>query len=177
MKIIHTTNEETACNDRQILVRSLLSTSYLLKRQQENILERYGLTVAKYNILQVLASHAPEVLSQNQIRAKITDKTIDLPRIAKQMDMNCLIIRGREKGNKRVSEITITLKGQELLNEIEQSMDTMNLAILPLSEEEVLQLTAMLQKLTVAMAEAQQDEESEEEVLDGTDGAILETQL
>jgi len=181
MKIIHKTSAEMTSEDRQVLVKGILSAAYLIKRHQENILDKYGITLVKYHILQVLASAAPAMLSQNEIRERIIDKTIDLPRIAKQMDSMCLITRGRLKGNKRVSETTITPKGLEMLKEIAQSMDDMNLATIHLSDEEVLQMTALVQKMTDVLTEAAgpapETKEGNDEALEGTDGAIIETEL
>lgn len=181
MKIIHKTSAEMSSDERQVLVKGILSAAYLIKRHQENILDKYGITLVKYNILQVLASAAPGLLSQNEIRERITDKTIDLPRIVKQMDSMCLITRGRLKGNKRISETTITPKGLELLKEISQSMDDMNLATIHLSDDEVLQMTALIQKMTDVMTEAAgpapESEGNDDEVLEGTDGVVVETEL
>ena len=153
MKIIHKINPPMEVSNRQKLVRSIVNTSYLIKRQQENILSRFHLNLSKFNILEILLNEYPTALSQNQIREKLTDKTVDLPRIAKNLDENCFITRSRNKKNKTIAEITITPKGIQTLNEIYNCSEEMSRSTIELTDTEVQQALDALERMVDAASE------------------------
>lgn len=151
--MIHKINPPMEVSNRQKLVRSIVNTSYLIKRQQENILSRFHLNLSKFNILEILLNEYPVALSQNQIRAKLTDKTIDLPRIAKNLDENCFVSRSRNKENKTIAEITITPKGIQTMNEIYNCSEEMSRSTIELTDTEVEQALDALKKIADATTE------------------------
>jgi DNA-binding MarR family transcriptional regulator len=140
-------------SDEQESVKSLLRISNQIRKQQETILARYDINLTKLNILQILLGEFPDPLSQDQIRERITDKSIDLSRVIRQMDENTIIKCYRKKNNKRVSEILITPKGTEVLNEIDKCGNEMNKAVIRLTEEELKQMTSILKKMEGVLAE------------------------
>ena len=145
----------SACsaNEKQNALMSLLHTTNLIRKQRERIFEKQEINQTKFNVLQILEREFPVTLSQNEIREKVGDKTIDLSRIIDQMDRMCLVTQSKYKQDRRISEITITRKGIETLNEMAKYEDEMSLATASLSNEDTRQLIAAMQKITDALAE------------------------
>src|SRR5688572_26980196 len=101
-------------SDEQESIKNLLRITNQIRKQQEAILARYDVNLTKFNILQILQGEFPSPMSQDEIRERITDKSIDLSRVIRQMDESAIIKYYRKRNNKRVSEILITPKGTEV---------------------------------------------------------------
>lgn len=129
------------------MIKHLLSTAYHLKKHQESILAKYNINLQKLYILEILRDEFPLSLSQNQIRERLTDKTLDLPRIMIQLDRLCLITRTKNRKNKTISETTITPKGMQVLHELDNYGNEMNSAAGCLTEKEKDKMLNALQKM------------------------------
>ena len=129
------------------MIKHLLSTAYHLKKHQESILAKYNINLQKLYILEILRAELPLSLSQNQIRERLTDKTLDLPRIMIQLDRLCLITRTKNRKNKTISEITITSKGIQVLHELDNYGNEMNSPAGCLTDKEKDKMLDALQKM------------------------------
>lgn len=159
MKVVHKQEISTEGNDQQA-VKDILHASNLIKKHQENILARFDINLQKFYILQILSKEFPNHLSQSRIKNKLTDKTIDLSRIMKQMDGIGLVNHIRQIGNKRVSEITITTRGMEVLNEIEECSDEMHAGMAFVTAHEATQIVEIMRRIVARLRELSQQSDT-----------------
>ncbi|MES2621505.1 MAG: hypothetical protein V4615_11700 [Bacteroidota bacterium] len=147
MNTLHQTNSSPQGATNAQMIKHLLSIAYHVKKHQESILTKYDINLQKLYILEILRDEFPSALSQHQIRERLTDKTLDLPRIMIQLDRLCLISRNRNKKNKTISEITITPKGLQILHELDNYGNEMNSAAVCLAETEKETMMDAMQKM------------------------------
>ena len=144
---------ETMPNQNDLLqqvIKSLFSSAYYLRKQQEQILSGFGLNIPKLEVLQITNSKSPLGISQKEIREKITDKTIDLPRLIQSLQKHDLISQDRNAFNRRVSDIVMTEKGTEVLDKVSTALSGRGVLASTISNEEAIQLMQLLQKLTTS---------------------------
>ena len=148
-------NQELSVNctgaEKRKALMSVLHTSNLVKKHREAIFERFDVNQTKVNILQILFDRFPLATSQSELRDSIADKTIDLSRIIHQLDSMCLVSHTKRRNNRRVSDIMITRKGVQKLDEINKHSSELTKASDCLSLEEAAQLAGIMQKIASAV--------------------------
>lgn len=151
MQAVHKIERMPNQNDvLQQAVKSLFSAAYTLRKQQEQILSLFGLTIPKLEVLQIVNSKFPSGVSQKELREKITDKTVDLPRLIQSLQKAEILRQDRNVLNRRVSDIVITEKGIEVLDKVATALSERGAIASSISNEEAIQLIELLQKLATS---------------------------
>lgn len=112
-----------------------------------DVLKPYKLTLQQYNILRILRGKYPEVISVTYIRDRMLDRMSDASRIIENLRKKELIERSIAGDDRRRMDIVITEKGLHLLEEIEKENERMDKHLSSLSDQEVVQLNFLLDKL------------------------------
>jgi len=117
------------------------------KTKLQTFFKGYGITMQQFNVLRILRGRNPESMASHEIRDRLLDKMSDISRIITRLEKESLVTRTRRNDDRRMVDIYITPKGQDLLTVIDQDMDTLYGFYKKLSLEEAQQLNALLDKL------------------------------
>ncbi len=139
--------QTTFKNAKQKAMLNLLYTYGWVIEQIKASLANEEITHQQYNILRILRGSFPQPLSTLQIRERMLDKMSDTSRIVDRLVAKELVKKGTCTADKRLVDVTITHKGQNLLKRVEAESDHVNEVMSHLSEGEAEQLSALLDKL------------------------------
>lgn len=121
---------------------SLLDTGF------NKLMEQFNITGAQYNVLRILKGVYPEGHARCEIATRMVERASDITRIIDRLEKQELVQRDRTSEDRRMSITKITKKGIELLDKINPYLTKEHLeSTKELSEEECLQLSALLEKL------------------------------
>ena len=146
MSIEKDIHQKTFTNNRQKAIVNLLFTHGWLLEKIKDFLSREGITPQQFNILRILRGSHPKPLSTLQIRERMLDKASDTSRIVDRLMLKELAHKGTCKMDKRLVDVTITEKGQELLKRLDAVSDQMD-NIINLTEEEAESLSNLLDNM------------------------------
>lgn len=125
-------------------VNIILTGNWVLEKQKIHF-DRGGLTSQQYNILRILkGSNTP--LSTLQIRERMLDKMSDTSRIVDRLIAKELVEKCVNSNDKRLVDITISLKGRTLIQEMDHFSYEIDLIFCNLTEAEINQLNYLLDK-------------------------------
>lgn len=102
----------------QIFV-ALLRASDSLASQADQLMKANGLTSTQYNVLRILRGAGPEGLPCNTIAERMISRDPDMTRLLDRMEKRELIIRERQKEDRRVVKARITDEGLKLLKKMD----------------------------------------------------------
>jgi MarR family transcriptional regulator, 2-MHQ and catechol-resistance regulon repressor len=142
-KDIHQASFKNA--QQKAMVNVLYTYGWIIERIK-NILAEEDITHQQYNILRILRGSAPEPLSTLQIRERMLDKMSDTSRIVDRLVLKELAKKTICAKDKRLVDVVITEKGQNLLKKLDQDAAGWD-NIINLSEKESEQLSHLLDKL------------------------------
>lgn len=147
-------HQQTFRDNRQKALINLLYTYGWVIEQIKNILAQEDITHQQYNILRILRGAHPEPLSTLQIRERMLDKMSDTSRLVDRLILKDLVKKSPCPKDKRLVDVVITGRGQELLKKIDAHSNGMDHLMSGLSEEEAGQLSFLLDKLRDSGEEA-----------------------
>ena len=134
-------------NHRQKAIINLLYTYGWVIEKIKHFLAQEDITHQQYNILRILRGAHPEPLSTLQIRERMLDRMSDTSRIVDRMIVKDLVQKSTCPKDKRLVDVVITEKGQELLKKLDAQQDEMDQIASGVSEEEAEILSRLLDKL------------------------------
>jgi DNA-binding MarR family transcriptional regulator len=134
-------------NEYQKAAINIIYTHNYLVTALSDILRPYDITRQQYNVLRILRGQYPNHASVHLIRERMLDKMSDASRIVERLRLKDLIQRKECAMDKRTVEITITEKGLNLLERMEEDIDAMDNLMASLSVDEVQQLNELLDKI------------------------------
>ena len=137
-------------NQRQKALINLLYTYGWAIERIKIFLAQEDITHQQYNILRILRGAHPQPLSTLQIRERMLDKMSDTSRIVDRLIVKELVKKSTCNRDKRLVDVEITEKGQELLKKLDARADDMDSMVNGLSEEEAETLSYLLDKLRSA---------------------------
>ena len=126
---------------------NVLFTNGWFTEKMKNILAPEDITPQQYNILRILRGSFPQPLSTLQIRERMLDRMSDTSRIvdrlvAKQLVKKVVCIKDR-----RLVDVTITEKGQNLLKRLDTQVNNMDSILSNITEKEAQTISNLLDKL------------------------------
>ncbi len=96
---------------------SLVRTAEVLSQRTADLLKRFDISPAQYNVLRILRG-AKEALACGQIADRMVSRDPDMTRLLDRMETRGLISRARDAQDRRVVKTQIGAKGARLLEEI-----------------------------------------------------------
>jgi DNA-binding MarR family transcriptional regulator len=124
---------------------NIIFTSNWVLEQQKKHFDRANLTQQQYNMLRILKG-SPTPLSTLQIRERMLDKMSDTSRIVDRLVAKELVKKEVNKADKRLVDVTISTKGRELIDWMDNYAYEIDDVLKNLSEQEAYQLNALLDK-------------------------------
>jgi DNA-binding MarR family transcriptional regulator len=134
-------------NERQKAIVSILWAYNWVIDKLRYIYEQEDLTLQQYNILRILRA-SPVPLSTLQIREQMLDKMSDTSRIVDRLVIKKLVKKVPCKGDKRLVDITITLKAERVIDKLAKKEEHMDDILQSLSLTEAKTLHKLLDKIS-----------------------------
>jgi DNA-binding MarR family transcriptional regulator len=132
------------------LINILFTYGWLIERIK-NILAREGITHQQFNILRILRGSYPNPLSTLQIRDRMLDKMSDTSRIVDRLIIKGLVVKTISSKDKRLVDVVISQKGQELLSRIDEGPDIVMEIMSNISEQEAESMSHILDKIRYSL--------------------------
>jgi DNA-binding MarR family transcriptional regulator len=133
-------------NEFQKMGINLMYTANWLNERIGRFLLQEDITQQQYNILRILrGSEVP--LSTLQIRERMLDKMSDTSRIVDRLIVKGLVEKSACKSDKRLVDITLSEKGLQLVNKLDQYNDQIDAILNGVTEAEAATLNQILDKL------------------------------
>ena len=133
-------------NEWQKASISILYTHGFLRNSQERFFKTFGLTDQQYHVLRLLREQFPKPVSTFFLRAKMLDRMSDISRLVDRLEGKGLVESTRCTGDKRLVNVLISDKGQEVLGVIDRDLNQLDAMMGGLIEEEARQLVELLCK-------------------------------
>lgn len=138
-------------NEFQKMGINLLFTANWLNEQIGKILSEEGVTQQQYNILRILRGSATP-LSTLKIRERMLDKMSDTSRIVDRLIAKELVLKNTCEKDKRLVDITLSPKGLELVDQLDQFNDRIDALLKGIDESEAATLNQILDKIRIDSA-------------------------
>ncbi|SMB97177.1 MarR family winged helix-turn-helix transcriptional regulator [Deinococcus hopiensis] len=104
---------------------NLLRTTRLLLDRSEAFYREHGLTPTQYNVLRILRGAGDGGLGRNEIRERLLDRMPDVTRLLDKMEDMGLVKRLRSTTDRRCVPTTLTDKGRDLVNALDDPVAAM----------------------------------------------------
>jgi DNA-binding MarR family transcriptional regulator len=140
-------HQQTFRNNRQKAIVNLLYTYGWVIEKIKMFLAQEDITHQQFNILRILRGAHPEPLSTLQIRERMLDKMSDTSRIVDRLVLKGLVNKSTCPKDKRLVDVVITERGQELLKKLDAQSDAMDQILSGITEEEAQTLSCLLDKM------------------------------
>ena len=101
---------------------ALLKAADGLGQEVEQLIRTANLTSTQYNVLRILRGAGPEGLACRAIGDRMITHDPDITRLLDRMEKRGLIVRERQKDDRRVIKTRITPQGLALLKPLDQPM-------------------------------------------------------
>ncbi len=146
MSIEKDINQKKFRNEWQKASVNLIYTTNWVTERNKIHFERGGLTSQQYNILRILKG-SPTPLSTLQIRERMLDRMSDTSRIVDRLIAKGLAEKCVNLSDKRLVDVSISQKGRELIEEMDNFKHEIDNILKNLSETEAQQLNTLLDKI------------------------------
>ncbi|WP_299007832.1 MarR family winged helix-turn-helix transcriptional regulator [uncultured Tenacibaculum sp.] len=131
-------------NDRIKAFINIKYTANWVSSKENEFFKQYSISSQQFNILRILRG-AKEAIKVQTIKDRMIERAPNATRLMDKLYEKGLINRVRCEHDRRVVYISITKKGEELLEEIDKNLDLD--FIDNLTEEEATQLSNLLDKI------------------------------
>lgn len=126
---------------------NLLVTSSRLTHELEVRASKQNITLHQFNVLRILRGLYPESSTNAHIKERMLEKMSDVSRIVNRLVSKGLVHRSKSECDGRAVALTITNKGLEVLQNLDEEMLLADLLQERLSSEECKHLNGLLDKL------------------------------
>lgn len=133
-------------NEFQKMGINLLFTANWLNEQISKLLAEQGVTQQQYNILRILRGSATP-LSTLKIRERMLDKMSDTSRIVDRLIAKELVVKSTCEKDKRLVDITLSTKGLNLIDQLDQFNDRIDALLNGINESEAKLMNEILDKI------------------------------
>ena len=133
-------------NEFQKMGINLLFTANWLNEQIGKMLSEEGVTQQQYNILRILRGSA-KPLSTLKIRERMLDKMSDTSRIVDRLIAKELVVKNTCEKDKRLVDITLSPKGLDLVDQLDQFNDRIDALLKGINASEAATMNQILDKI------------------------------
>jgi DNA-binding MarR family transcriptional regulator len=140
-----------ASREQEVLLGLRIVAARIMEPWEKFLKATAELTPNQYNVLRILRGSHPTRLSCGDIAGRMIARDPDITRLVDRLGRRGLVTRVRSRQDRRVVEVGITEKGQEILRGLDAHVDRFPKAMLGhLGPKKLAQLGALLEH---AMAE------------------------
>jgi DNA-binding MarR family transcriptional regulator len=105
---------------------NIARTADALYREVEKMLKASSLSPAQYNVLRILRGAGAEGLACRQVAVRMVTRDPDMTRLLDRLEARGLVLRTREKTDRRVITTRITEEGLHLLRELDKPVQELH---------------------------------------------------
>jgi len=98
----------------------ILRAADFVGEQGEQLFKSHGLTGTQYNVLRILRGAGAEGLPCKSVGDRMISHDPDMTRLLDRMEKRGLIVRERQRDDRRVVKTRITAQGLEILKKLDQ---------------------------------------------------------
>lgn len=128
-------------------VVNILYTNSYIETRQNKLFRPFEISPEQYNVLRILRGKHPEPITVSSIQDRMLNKMSNASRLVEKLKNKGLVYRQECATDRRQVDITITDKGLDLLQVLEEEINQFNKNVISLSKEEVDVLNELLDKL------------------------------
>ena len=139
-------SQKTFRNEYQKGAINLIYTYNWMNEKMKKVFDNEGITGQQYNILRILRG-AAKPISTLQIRERMLDKMSDTSRIVDRLVLKGLAQKTVCKNDKRLVDVSISIKGKDLLVKIDLYEKDMDAILGNLTDTEAKTLNKLLDKI------------------------------
>jgi len=147
MKLEDEIRQKKFLNNRNKTIVNIIFTNNWIVYNQACLLKKHNITIQQYNILRILRGQYPNPATIKLIKERMLDKMSDASRIVEKLRLKGLIDRKVCSDDRRNVDVFINKNGLKLLSEIDEKNDEIESIMSNLSEDELIQLNNLLDKL------------------------------
>jgi len=133
-------------NEFQKGIINLIYTYNWMNEKMKSVFDKEDITGQQYNILRILRG-AGKPISTLQIRERMLDKMSDTSRIVDRLVLKGLAQKTVCKNDKRLVDVSISIKGKKLLEKIDRYEKDMDAILGNLTDAEAKTLNKLLDKI------------------------------
>ena len=107
------------------------------------MLKNEGITMQQYNVLRIVNGSGEEGITTSEIRERMLDKMSDASRMVDRLEAVQLVVKRRDRDDRRVIHVFLTEKGQRLVFRL-MEQETIDQLANGVKEESAQQLNKLL---------------------------------
>jgi DNA-binding MarR family transcriptional regulator len=130
-------------SEQSKLIVNLIYTYNQLKSRIAAVLKDEGVTMQQYNVLRIVNGAGAEGITTSEIRERMLDKMSDASRMVDRLETMELLIKQRDRDDRRVLHIFLTERGQALVQRL-MEQETIDQLASGVKEESAQQLNELL---------------------------------
>ena len=131
---------------------SIARTEAVVRDRLERVLAPHGLSMTQYNVLRILRGAGKDGLCRNEIGQRLISRMPDVTRLLDRMECAGLVSRVRSTEDRRLVNTTLTQRGGDLLDDLDETVMQSHEAQLGHMTEA--QLRSLIELLSVARSSA-----------------------
>jgi len=125
---------------------NIIYTNNLITIFHNKIVKDFDISIEQYNVLRILKGQNGTPITINGIIDRMLDKMSNASRLVDKLYFKGLVDRRQKETNRRACDVTLTPKGEEVLNEISRALSGRVENNLDMGTTEMQQLNALLDK-------------------------------
>ena len=137
-------------SEQSKLIVNLIYTYNQLKSRIATVLKNEGVTMQQYNVLHIVNGSGEEGITTSEIRERMLDKMSDASRMVDRLESMELLLKQRDRDDRRVLHVFLTEKGQALVQRLMQQ-DTIDQLASGVKEESAQQLNKLLDSFRASL--------------------------
>ena len=137
-------------SEQSKLIVNLIYTYNQLKSRIATVLKNEGVTMQQYNVLRIVNGSGEEGITTSEIRERMLDKMSDASRMVDRLESMELLLKQRDRDDRRVLHVFLTEKGQALVQRLMQQ-DTIDQLASGVKEESAQQLNKLLDSFRASL--------------------------
>ena len=130
-------------SEQSKLIVNLIYTYNQLKSRIATVLKNEGITMQQYNVLRIVNGSGEEGITTSEIRERMLDKMSDASRMVDRLEAVQLVVKRRDRDDRRVIHVFLTEKGQRLVFRL-MEQETIDQLANGVKEESAQQLNKLL---------------------------------
>ena len=130
-------------SEQSKLIVNLIYTYNQLKSRIATVLKNEGITMQQYNVLRIVNGSGEEGITTSEIRERMLDKMSDASRMVDRLEAMQLVVKRRDRDDRRVIHEFLTEKGHRLVFRL-MEQETIDQLANGVKEESAQQLNKLL---------------------------------
>lgn len=148
MKIENAIKQSSFTSNYHKMLINLMYTGNWLRDEQMKIFKQHDLLPQHFNVLRIIRGSIPGPIAPKEIKEVLIDKAGDLTRLIDKLEKKELVKRNLCPSNRRKMDISITDKGLQLLEVLNEPMEAFTRKIQQnITEDQAANLSDLLDTL------------------------------